>query len=652
MSRLVNMIPIFALAAVAASCPAAADLSNPASVKSMSLDASSSGATVHVVSAGGQRWDRLKAGPIEFHSKMKIDTRWPGYVSEVFVLPGRCHAGSCGAFPVIWHAAPASRDYSKTADMSFDASHLPVSSQTGIASIPFADAVIAKCNTHLQAGGLTKSHVFTHPLDLTFGAIAWRALDMDNAVVESGPGSANNLTHTKYDSLDVRVVCDAEIMAPVGGLSQDFGEFDVKNIKLFLTTYQSNQPGSNPGTVCPALKLTIRAEANQTGPVTMRIWSKKGEEPIAQDVQQVTASFDATRNGYFATYEKFVTVGTTSYFQYKTEVIEPGSFAPSDGWKDIRVRCTSPGGGGFTSPQPENPDQPGPQAKWSGILTVADSAGRKKSCPRQGQVSFTVTRAAPGGFDYRISCSNGAAFSGTAIGFNQGNGVFQATGAHDLSVNRTRSIQCRLQELQPAPVTVATDNEDFICNNPNVELPSDDLVSTTPPAPVKPAIPPVIVDPDRKCPAGQQSLRGKCVERPIATSCKSNEKRAGKKCVPVSIHCLPGFRQVGLKCVANSSAPDPCKRGERRVEGRCVKTVDTGVQCATGFKRVGNICVRQATVGQICPPGQRPLRGKCVNVRRLGIGAPQTSPEPRRAIDGPMVGRPSKRLVRKRRIMN
>src|SRR6185295_4975146 len=128
--------------------------------------------------------------------------------------------------------------------------------------------------------------------------------------------------HVRADTLSVQVICDPVVKSPTNDVKNDFGDFDVESVKLFLTTYQNNQPGSNPGTVCPALKVTSRAKANQAGPVTMRIWRQKDAGPITSDVQQAWASFDAAKNGYFATYEKWENVGTTAYFQYKTEIVE------------------------------------------------------------------------------------------------------------------------------------------------------------------------------------------------------------------------------------------------------------------------------------------------------------------------------------------
>ena len=232
-------------------------------------------------------------------------------------------------------------------------------------------------------------------------------------------------------------------------------------------------------------------------------------------------------------------------------------FPPFDGWKDITVHCTNPGGGGL-APQPQgDPDLPRPHAEWQGELTIADSAGADKSCPRKGQVFFAATRAEPGDFNYRISCSNGAFFTGTATAYDQGSGIFEAYGAHDISVSRTRSIQCTLQELQPAPVTVATDREDFTCNNPAIDPDADDLTADPRPNPVKPSRPLVVIDPAPKCGPNQKLVRGHCVRNPvIVAACGKNEQRANGKCVkrPGRQHPLPARLRAGRQEVRAQAA--------------------------------------------------------------------------------------------------
>ena len=450
--------------------------------------------------------------------------------------------------------SPVSRDYDHQENFSFDPSKIPLSSDTGIAVVPYGDQIIARCNQHLQPDGPTKSHSFTHSFHASFSALTDTALDMDNAVSEAQGGS---WPHPLYDShyaehgsFDVQIVCDPVIKPPVQDVANDFGEFDVDNVKLFLTTYQSNQTGSTPGTVCPSLKVTSRAQANQAGPVSMRIWRQKNDGPITSEVQQAWASYDATKNGYFATYEKWEDVGATAYFQYKTEIIGNGPFEPFDGWKDITVHCTGAGGGGFTDAPQDNPDNPPAHSDWQGEVTVSDSAGFKKLCPRKGQVAFEVEREAPGAFHYRISCSNGAFFTGTTAAFNDG-GVFKASAAHELSIVRTRSIQCTLQEIKQngSIATVDNSSEDFTCIKRNFDPNADGLAVDTPPRPRQTATS-----------AGRHRCRPHMPAEPEADPWQMRRQAARG--------CLPQHRKACQRQVHRGQHPLPARLPSGRPEMR------------------------------------------------------------------------------------
>jgi hypothetical protein len=604
-------------AATLAAMPANAD---KASIKSMSFNTQSVNTTLHVISTDGKKWDKFKAGNIQFWGHMKLDTKWPGYVRYVGVALGVCGPGQCPLYPTIWSGLADSRDYSNQENFSFSSTKIPISNG-GIPLVSDGDAILKKCNDHLQADGPTKSHSFTHTFDATFTAQTDKTLNMNSVLYEALPGEwpyPIDGHYSAYGEFDVQVVCDPVIKSPTNDLAYDFGEFDVENVKLFLTTYQNNQPGSNPGTVCPSLKVTSRAQTNQAGPVSMRIWRQKNGGPITNEFKQVWASFDAAKNGYFATYQTWEDVGTTSYFQFKTEIVENGPFAPFDGWKDITVHCTSPGGGGLAPIPPLDPDNPPAQPEWDGEVTVSDSAGYKKACPRKGQVSFDVSRDEPGAFDYRISCSNGAFFTGTAYGFEQG-GVFKASASHELNITRTRKIQCTLQEKKASGgwVTVDKDDEDFTCIKRTFDPPSDDLTVDTRPDfnEPRPTLPPVIVVPAPKCLPSQKLVRGKCVDKPLVTACKRDERLLDGKCVKipgVSIHCLPGYVQVGKKCVKKPVIAVACKRGEMRVNGKCVKKPDVSILCKPGYKLVGKECVRIPVVTVKCRADEKLVRGNCV----------------------------------------
>lgn len=651
---------VVAVALAAAALSATPALPDPANIKSMSFNTESVNTTIHVISTDGRKWDKLKSGNVQFWGHMKLDTRWPGYVGEVGVALGVCGAQQCAAFPMIWSDLANSRDYSHQQNFTFSTSKIPVSAG-GIAVVPYGDQIIAKCNQHLQPDGPSKSYSFSQEFNATFVAETDKILNMKNVITEANVGDwpfdVTYATHSAHGEFDVQVVCDPVIKSPTDDLAYDHGEFDVTNVKLFLTTYQTLQSGSNPGTVCPALKVTARAQANQAGPVSMRVWRQKNGGPITSDFKQAWASFDAAKNGYFATYESWENVGTTSHFQFKTEIVENGNpFAPFDGWKDITVHCTSPGGGGFTTvPNDNDPLFLPPQAEWQGEVIIADTAGGDKSCPRKAQLFFEVTRGGPGDFEYRISCSNGAYFEGTATGYNQGGPNFEAFGAHDINITKTRSIQCTLQELQPAPVTVDVAKEDFTCNNPAIDPDVDDMTSDPRPNPAKPVFPAIVVTPEPKCHRGEKLVRGRCVGKPdisilcspgfnligntcirkpvIVAPCKRDEIRVAGKCVKkpgVSIHCLPGYKQVGKRCVKKPVIAQACKRNEQPINGRCVKKSEISILCSKGFKLVGKKCLRIPTLAKNCARGEKLVRGNCVGKPSRAPTRTFVSPKPKR----------------------
>jgi hypothetical protein len=627
-----NSVAALALTAAALAASPADALSDKAKLKSMSFNVEADYGTIRVISTDGKKWDKLKPGAVALNADFSINTKWPGYVDTVTIRLGSCSGASCMSFPSVYFRNVEERDYSGSAITGFQTSLLPVSSPDGIAINPAADAILSRCNQHLQADGPTKSYSFTQEMFATLAVDTDESLNMPfirNQPDEVGGPSQTWVDHTDSDAFTVNVICDPVIKPATDDLAYDHGAFDVENVRLFLTTYQSNQPGSNPETVCPALKVTSRAQANQAGPVSMRIWRQKNGGPITSEFHQAWASYDAVKNGYFATYETWENVGATSYFQFKTEIVEAGPFGPFDGWKDITVHCTSPGGGGLTTAPVDHPDLPKPKAKWQGEVIVADSAGRDKSCPRKGQVFFEVTRPAPGDFDYRISCSNGAFFTGTATGYDQGSGVYEAYGAHDLSINRTRSIQCTLQELQPAPVTVAVDKQDFTCNNPAIDPAADDLVAEPRPNPVKPQRPLVAADPAPICDRNEKLVRGKCVGKPV-----------------VSILCRKGFELKGETCIRKPTIVVACDRGEQRIDGRCVKKPEVSIFCKKGFKLVGKTCVRQPTIVKTCDRGEKLVRGTCV--RKPVVAPVNRLTAPQRLIGKPEVRRPA--LPEKKRV--
>ncbi|WP_048648986.1 hypothetical protein [Nitratireductor soli] len=600
-----------------------------ANIKSMSFSATSGSTTLHVISTDGQKWDKLKAGNLVIDADMDLDTRWPGYTYETGIVLGACGGPLCQSFPAIFFDQPGSRDYHKQTNVAFASSKIPVST-TGIAILPDGDQMIARCNEHLQPDGPTKSFSFNHEMWATFVANTGSYIhNTDNILYEASAGDGiahpESIDHARKDSFNIQVVCDPVIKPPTDDLSLDQGDFNVENVKLFLTTViQINPTGGNPGTVCPVLRVTARAETNQEGPVTMRIWEQLNGGPITSKVKQAWASYDAAKNGYFASYEEYKNFGATTHAQYRVEIVDNTTpFPPFDGWKTITVHCTGAGGGGLTTTPPVNPDLPQPQASWEGEIIVADSAGADKSCPRKGQAFFAVTRQVPGDFTYRISCSNGAFFTGTATAYNQGSGIFEAYGAHDLSITKTRSIQCTLQELKPngTPVTIDTDKTDFTCANRAIDPGSNDITITPRPQPQEPKEPSVVVIPQPKCSNGLVLRNGRCFKRPVTV-----RPRPVRPTLPPVVvtprpqpECLGGMVLRNGKCVRRPVIAERCDRGEILLRGKCVRKPVVSILCKPGYKLVRDKCVKTPVIVQRCKRGEVLVRGQCIQKPGVSI---------------------------------
>lgn len=566
--------------------PAAAE---KARLKSMSFKTYNATQELHVISTDGKKWNAFKSGNIPFSANLSIDTKGTGYVDRAGVVLGTCAGNSCKVFPVLWSSQIVERDWSaNSAPFIFSSQNIPLSDANSIAIMPEGNQIIQSCNAKLAAEGPTKSHNFLQTMSATFVAQTDRAVNLGyHDVTEAGDeGFPDTVHHWRSDTFQVKVVCDAVIKLNNADIAVAEPEFKPTAIQLFLATINgANTDGPNPATKCPALRVTTRVQASKAGGVDVKLWRKQGNGPTTSEFKSAYASFDAAKNGYFADFVRAEKFDATTYLQFMAEVVGD-SFAPSTQWKDITVHCTGAGGGGLANDMPDTgaedpipvppkkpkpqvdtgsgdlagqprPDPDKPKPTWNGEVTMADSAGSKKSCPRKGQAVFAVTRAAPGNFKYKLSCSNGQGFSGSAVSYSQGGPTFEAYGAHDLNISRTRTIQCTLQEVKDSGARVTIDKGafDYTCNRPAIDPSADDLA-----APVKP----------------------------------THSEPAPKP--EISIFCKPNFKLVGKRCVRQLGLVTPCKSNEVRKGRTCVKKPTVSILCAKGFKLVGKTCVKKPVI--------------------------------------------------------
>lgn len=525
----------------------------PARLKHMAFSVQDTISEVHVISTDGKSWNAIKNGNLQFYGTMNVETKHLGVIRTVGVVLGQCANNTCLSMPKVWSYAVSANDWSGSQTFSFNPKNIPLSGQ-GIAVIPDGDAIRAKCNQHLQADGPTKSYSFTHSFRATLVADTYQRKPGD--FIPGGVGEGvfpSEVDEARSDSFTAKVVCDAVIKPSTDDLASSMPDFKPSGVTLFLATVNGpNTDGPNPAMKCPALKVTTRVQTTKAGGVDVRLWRKQGNGPTTSEFKSAWASFNPDKNGYFADIVRVEKFDATTYLQFMAEVVG-GTFAPSSPWKDITVHCTGAGGGGLSNGQ-QDTGQEKPKPTWAGTVTLADSAGTKKRCPRKGQAVFAVTRDAPGNFKYKLSCSNGQGFSGSVVSYSQGGPTFEAYGAHDLNINRTRTIQCTLQEVKDsgARVTLDKGSFDYTCNKPAFDPQADDLASAPNPTHAEPKpgnIPGVIID----CAPGFKLVGKKCIKKPvIAVLCKSGEVLKGKTCVKkpvVSILCAKGFKLEGKKCV-------------------------------------------------------------------------------------------------------
>ncbi len=338
--------------------PAQAD--DKANIKSMSFDTESVNTEIHVISTDGKTWDKLQSGTVQFWGHLKIKTKGSGYVSRVGVALGQCGENQCVAMPEIWSAGLPARDFDRQANFNFPTSLIPIGDADSIPVTPEGNQMLKECNKHLQPDGPTKPHHFNQTFKATFAAETGKAVLDKNMVLEASPDTyfPDDVDYWRTASFSVKVSCDIVKTSHVTGVASNQGDFKTEDVKLFLATVTgANTDGPNPGTTCPALRVTTRVQTSKAGPVDIRLWRQAGKGAITSEFKSAMAHFKADKNGYFADFVHSEIFDATSWLQFKADVVGD-AFAPQTPWKDITVHCTGAGGGGLASDQPDHGDAP------------------------------------------------------------------------------------------------------------------------------------------------------------------------------------------------------------------------------------------------------------------------------------------------------
>jgi len=272
---------VAATALALASTGAAAD---KAKIKQYSYDVQSAWTTLYVTSSDGAKWDTIKDGTLKFFAHMKIDTKWPGEVTDVGIVLGKCEPEVCRFVPILWSKPVFARDFLDQTYVSVPTSLL---SGTTLELSSERQKIIDTCNQNLSAFGATKRHEFQHSLSTTFIADtdkAWgRIVEEAGHDTLSHPGDIN---HAKNGDFTFNVVCKPYAPPPD---SDDLQK--QRPTRAGNTLYSVDLKVSQHGDRCPK-DITVTAYANYKGPAESRMRMQvNGGFPKARVVKTKKVTF-------------------------------------------------------------------------------------------------------------------------------------------------------------------------------------------------------------------------------------------------------------------------------------------------------------------------------------------------------------------------
>ncbi len=511
-----------------------------AKIKSISYDTESAGMTLHVGSNDGKTWNVFKSGNLHFNAKIKIDTKWPGYIEYVGIVLGHCGGAQCKAMPKVWAASIAQRDMNRNVSLYFPSSLIPIGSPTGIPVIPDASEIFGKCNQHLTADGPTKTHTFNHALWTTLAVQTDKSVSKSGIIVEATTGIPfpTDVDVVRSDQVTMKVVCDPVVKPASNDLAAAEPDFKVKDIAIRLLTTATKPASPNPGTKCQVSTARVRVATSKAGPVKFKLWSKIGDQPIQSQFVEAWSSFTGPGK-YEAVFNKTINVEKTSQIQVMAEDLT-NPIGQSTGWKLGRVDCTGAGGGGLTvGPGPSAGDDL-PSLKVTGYLGLGEKPAPGVNKPRDASVVFRLWANKAGPTSYKLTCTGGHEWSGSVATTKVGPGKYLGYGIKSVPIDKTTQLACAVRSTSMAGnpvVALATKRYLVVARTPGTEGPN---TLTGPSRPTHAPTPP-------RPSAGGKS-NGKIVDapktRPIGPPRRANVDNVPKR-APIKLEPRLGLTKAG-----------------------------------------------------------------------------------------------------------
>lgn len=293
--------------AVAALSPVQSALAaTEGTVKKLTLNLTSQGPGIRVVSSDGQKWTHIEDTTLQFAAGVEIKMGTIGKIRMWGIYWGACNGDSCfQAFgtPLLHsHYVPNGADeFNSNFTLSFAAGKIPFSTPTGIAPTPYGDQAIAQCNEKLSQGkGIHDTHVFSHSVPMTIGVDTYAGLGFQDPPPAGAPGEPTPLFDVDADKtawVEVPVTC---VAVPVPGGSHAVGQVSTQlpPFELLAATLHGH-PAEYAG-ACPInLQLFMSAVSNLPGPFEARIEAKSGWKSKKYVYQTSESNADGTWSKHF-----------------------------------------------------------------------------------------------------------------------------------------------------------------------------------------------------------------------------------------------------------------------------------------------------------------------------------------------------------------
>ena len=213
--------------------------------------------------------------------------------------------------------------------------------------------------------------------------------------------------------------------------------------------------------------------------------------------------------------------------------------AANSGWTRLKVDCLDVAGA---------------------TLTLRDQNG--PSCTRSETAAIAIRTDLEGPVPYRLDCTGGRSFTGTAVAHKTGSGTFIGVDTRKLAISKTEQINCALKTtINGKTKIVALRGHSYQCVKRNVGSASDDVSSVPDPTHDRPK-PTVVVDPvpNFTCVNGRK-VGGKC-------KCRRDHRlvRIGSR------HYRCDIEKPDVVITPPTRIPDPavvsCNNG-RKIRGKC-----------------------------------------------------------------------------------